>query len=144
MTLVAALRVLLKSPLVGIKFNICSFGSGYTFLWRGTHLCDEYSLAEALKSWSMSRTRKRRKSSATAAAPSSAWRAFAPSVTCGASMFGAATDGEVSNYVHDLSQDLAIDVAVNYDEESTIKMKDGNDDNDQLQKFIALQTFAGF
>ena len=48
-TLVAALRVLLKSFPVGIKFNICSFGSGYSFLWEKSHNYDENSLAEALK-----------------------------------------------------------------------------------------------
>lgn len=31
--LVSALRVFLKSLPIGIKFNICSFGSGNTFLW---------------------------------------------------------------------------------------------------------------
>lgn len=47
-TLVAARRVLLKSLPVGINFNIRAFGSGYTFLWRKSHVYDEVSLAEAL------------------------------------------------------------------------------------------------
>lgn len=48
-TLVAALRVLLKSLPVGIKFNICAFGSTHEFLWKQSHAYDEKSLTEALK-----------------------------------------------------------------------------------------------
>ena len=47
-TLVAALRVLLKSLPVGLKFNICAFGSDYSFLWQKSHIYNENSLKQAL------------------------------------------------------------------------------------------------
>ena len=47
--LVAALRVILKSLPVGISFNICSYGSGQTFLWKNSHVYDDTSLAAAFK-----------------------------------------------------------------------------------------------
>lgn len=49
LTLVGALRVLLKSLAVGMKFNICAFGSIPKFLWEKSHVYDEQSLAEALR-----------------------------------------------------------------------------------------------
>lgn len=48
-TLVAALRVFLKSLLVGIKFNICFFGSSHTFLFDKSQEYDRNSLAKALE-----------------------------------------------------------------------------------------------
>jgi hypothetical protein len=47
-TLVAALRIFLKSLPVGVKFNICSFGSNYTFLWPKSKTYDQSSLQTAL------------------------------------------------------------------------------------------------
>lgn len=44
-----ALRVFLKSLRVGVKFNICSFGSSYSFLWKKSKSYDETSLKEAMK-----------------------------------------------------------------------------------------------
>ena len=48
-TLVAALRILLKSLPVGMKFNICVFGSRQHFLWQKSHTYNEASLDEALR-----------------------------------------------------------------------------------------------
>lgn len=48
-TLVAALRILLKSLPIDIKFNICAFGSGHTLLWERSQKYDQNSLTEALK-----------------------------------------------------------------------------------------------
>jgi hypothetical protein len=49
-TLVAALKVFLKSlPANGTKFNICSFGSRYSFLFKKSKTYDESSLKEALE-----------------------------------------------------------------------------------------------
>lgn len=48
-TLVAALRIFLKSLLVGIKFNICFFGSSHTFLFEKSQAYDRNSLAKALE-----------------------------------------------------------------------------------------------
>ncbi|KAI5301857.1 hypothetical protein KEM56_001281 [Ascosphaera pollenicola] len=46
-TLKKALRVFLKSLPVGIKFNLCGFGSDYSFLWDASRTYDEASLQEA-------------------------------------------------------------------------------------------------
>ncbi|KAF2156335.1 hypothetical protein K461DRAFT_318910 [Myriangium duriaei CBS 260.36] len=46
--LITALRVFLKSLPVGVKFNICSFGSGHSFLFQKSKTYDQYSLKEAL------------------------------------------------------------------------------------------------
>lgn len=48
-TLQAALRVFLKSLPVGIKFNICSFGSSHSFMWKKSQTYDASSLKAALK-----------------------------------------------------------------------------------------------
>jgi hypothetical protein len=47
-TLVAALKIFLKSLPVGVKFNICSFGSNYDFLWPKSKTYDQSSLQKAL------------------------------------------------------------------------------------------------
>ncbi|KAF7128279.1 hypothetical protein CNMCM5793_002821 [Aspergillus hiratsukae] len=47
-TLKSALRVFLKSLPVGVFFNICSFGSSYSFLWPKSLLYTAESLREAL------------------------------------------------------------------------------------------------
>ncbi|KAJ6095379.1 hypothetical protein N7486_006125 [Penicillium sp. IBT 16267x] len=47
-TLQGALRVFLKSLPLGVCFNICSFGSGYSFLWASSKAYDKSSLQEAL------------------------------------------------------------------------------------------------
>ncbi|PWY94656.1 hypothetical protein BO94DRAFT_457694, partial [Aspergillus sclerotioniger CBS 115572] len=47
-TLQLALRVFLKSLPVGIPFNICSFGSDYSFLWKRSRAFDASTLPEAL------------------------------------------------------------------------------------------------
>jgi hypothetical protein len=47
-TLVAALKIFLKSLPVGVKFNICSFGSNYTFLWPKSKTYDQSSLQTGL------------------------------------------------------------------------------------------------
>jgi hypothetical protein len=44
-----ALRIFLKSLPVGVKFNICSFGSNYDFLWPKSRTYDQDSLAAASK-----------------------------------------------------------------------------------------------
>jgi len=49
-TLVAALKVFLKSIPVGCMFNICSFGSKHSFLWSESKIYDEETLAEAIAS----------------------------------------------------------------------------------------------
>ena len=49
-TLVAALRVFLKSLPVGVKFNICYFGSSHSFLFPESQVYDQQSLGKALKS----------------------------------------------------------------------------------------------
>ena len=49
-TLVAALRVFLKSLPVGIKFNICYFGNRHSFLFPGSQAYGQESLGKALKS----------------------------------------------------------------------------------------------
>ena len=49
-TLVASLRVFLKSLPVGIKFNICYFGSTHSFLFPESPLYDQKSLEKALGS----------------------------------------------------------------------------------------------
>ena len=49
-TLVSALKVFLKSlPINGVKFNICSFGSNHTFLFKKSKTYDQSSLDEALR-----------------------------------------------------------------------------------------------
>ncbi|KAI9815403.1 MAG: hypothetical protein M1832_005473 [Thelocarpon impressellum] len=48
-TLISALKVFLKSLPVGVKFNICSFGSSFTFLWPRSKTYDRSSLTEAVK-----------------------------------------------------------------------------------------------
>ncbi|KAI4205079.1 MAG: hypothetical protein LQ350_000706 [Teloschistes chrysophthalmus] len=47
-TLVSALRVFLKSLPVGVKFNICSFGSTSSFLWPKSQVYSRDSVNEAL------------------------------------------------------------------------------------------------
>jgi len=47
-TLIDALKIFLKSLPVGVKFNICSFGSNYTFLWPKSKSYDQSSLQTAL------------------------------------------------------------------------------------------------
>ncbi|KAL8769312.1 MAG: hypothetical protein Q9209_004694 [Squamulea sp. 1 TL-2023] len=47
-TLVSALKVFLKSLPVGVKFNICSFGSTHSFLWPKSQAYSRDSVAEAL------------------------------------------------------------------------------------------------
>ncbi|RMZ77011.1 hypothetical protein DV738_g4613, partial [Chaetothyriales sp. CBS 135597] len=48
-TLVAAMKVFLKSlPVNGVKFNVCSFGSTFSFLFEHSRTYDESSLEEAL------------------------------------------------------------------------------------------------
>ncbi len=49
-TLVAALRVFLKSLPVGIRFNICYFGSSYSLLFPESQVYDQESLGKALES----------------------------------------------------------------------------------------------
>ena len=49
-TLIAALRVFLKSLPVGIKFNICYFGDFYSFLFPESQVYDQNSLEKALRS----------------------------------------------------------------------------------------------
>ncbi|KAL3678817.1 hypothetical protein R1sor_021773 [Riccia sorocarpa] len=44
-----ALKVFLKSLPVGVKFNICSFGSQYSFLWPKSRPYDQDNLNAALK-----------------------------------------------------------------------------------------------
>ncbi|PVH92223.1 hypothetical protein DM02DRAFT_295867 [Periconia macrospinosa] len=48
-TLVAALKIFLKSIPVGCMFNICSFGSQFEFLWEKSQLYDQDSLATAIR-----------------------------------------------------------------------------------------------
>lgn len=43
-----ALKVFLKSLPVGVKFNICSFGSAYSFLWEKSRTYNRERLEEAL------------------------------------------------------------------------------------------------
>ncbi|KAJ5183359.1 hypothetical protein N7492_000975 [Penicillium capsulatum] len=47
-TLKSALKVFLKSLPVGVCFNICSFGSQHSFLWRSSKVYDSSSLQEAM------------------------------------------------------------------------------------------------
>ncbi|KAH8686558.1 von Willebrand factor type A domain-containing protein [Ilyonectria robusta] len=47
--LVAALNIFLKSLPVGVKFNICSFGSSFTFLWPKSKTYSQESLDEAVR-----------------------------------------------------------------------------------------------
>ncbi|KAF2095458.1 VIT-domain-containing protein [Rhizodiscina lignyota] len=48
-TLVSALKVFLKSLPVGVKFNICSFGSHHDFLWPKSKSYSQSALDEAIK-----------------------------------------------------------------------------------------------
>ncbi|EUC40488.1 hypothetical protein COCMIDRAFT_41192 [Bipolaris oryzae ATCC 44560] len=43
-----ALKVFLKSLPVGVKFNICSFGSSYSFLWEKSASYNQQTLEEAM------------------------------------------------------------------------------------------------
>ncbi|KAF7560230.1 hypothetical protein G7046_g3938 [Stylonectria norvegica] len=47
--LIEALRVFLKSMPVGVKFNICSFGTGHDFLWPKSQTYSQESLNKATK-----------------------------------------------------------------------------------------------
>ncbi|KAL8900275.1 MAG: hypothetical protein Q9192_001147 [Flavoplaca navasiana] len=47
-TLISALKVFLKSLPVGVKFNICSFGSDHTFLWHKSQAYSRDSVTDAL------------------------------------------------------------------------------------------------
>ena len=49
-TLINALRIFLKSLPVGIKFNICYFGSSHSFLFPESQVYDQNSLEKALRS----------------------------------------------------------------------------------------------
>ncbi|KAF9638775.1 putative von willebrand domain containing protein [Lasiodiplodia theobromae] len=48
-TAVQALKVFLKSLPVGVKFNICSFGSHFDFLWPRSQSYSQASLEEAIR-----------------------------------------------------------------------------------------------
>ena len=48
-TLRSALRVFLKSLPVGVKFNVCSFGSSHSFMWEKSRTYDADSLQEAMQ-----------------------------------------------------------------------------------------------
>ncbi|KAI4643011.1 hypothetical protein J4E93_007080 [Alternaria ventricosa] len=48
-TLVSALKVFLKSIPIGCMFNICSFGSNYSFLWKQSQLYGQDTLEEAIR-----------------------------------------------------------------------------------------------
>ncbi|KAL8698188.1 MAG: hypothetical protein Q9201_006712 [Fulgogasparrea decipioides] len=47
-TLISALKVFIKSLPFGVKFNICSFGSTYSFLWPKSEAYSRDSMNEAL------------------------------------------------------------------------------------------------
>ncbi|KAK7957350.1 uncharacterized protein PG986_006572 [Apiospora aurea] len=44
-----ALQLFVKSLTVGVKFNICSFGSRHSFLWNRSRTYDSASMAEAMQ-----------------------------------------------------------------------------------------------
>lgn len=46
---IQALKVFLKSLPVGVKFNICSFGSSYSFLWPKSVTYNQQTLDEAIR-----------------------------------------------------------------------------------------------
>ncbi|KAI4622487.1 uncharacterized protein J4E87_006429 [Alternaria ethzedia] len=48
-TLVSALKVFLKSIPIGCMFNICSFGSSHSFLWKQSQLYGQDTLEEAIR-----------------------------------------------------------------------------------------------
>lgn len=48
-TVISALKVFLKSLPVGVKFNICSFGSTHSFLWPKSKVYTQDSLNEAVR-----------------------------------------------------------------------------------------------
>ncbi|KAI4620240.1 hypothetical protein J4E80_004766 [Alternaria sp. BMP 0032] len=48
-TLVSALKVFLKSIPIGCTFNICSFGSSHSFLWKKSQLYGQDTLEEAIR-----------------------------------------------------------------------------------------------
>ncbi|RDL38783.1 uncharacterized protein BP5553_03123 [Venustampulla echinocandica] len=47
--LVSAMKVFLKSMPAGVKFNICSFGSSFSFLWPNSQSYTADNLAEAIR-----------------------------------------------------------------------------------------------
>ncbi|KAM5347225.1 hypothetical protein ACJ41O_010230 [Fusarium nematophilum] len=47
--LVSALKIFLKSLPVGVKFNICSFGTRYKFLWKKSKTYSQDTLDEAMR-----------------------------------------------------------------------------------------------
>lgn len=47
--IIGALQIFLKSLPVGIKFNICSFGSRFSFLWENSQTYNEETLNEAIE-----------------------------------------------------------------------------------------------
>ncbi|KAI1169527.1 von Willebrand factor type A domain-containing protein [Nemania sp. FL0916] len=48
-TVIKAMTILLKSLPVGVKFNICSFGDRYSFLWPRSKSYDDETLSQALQ-----------------------------------------------------------------------------------------------
>ncbi|KAI4954772.1 hypothetical protein J4E86_006082 [Alternaria arbusti] len=48
-TLVSALKVFLKSIPIGCMFNICSFGSSHSFLWKESQLYGQDTLEDAIR-----------------------------------------------------------------------------------------------
>jgi Vault protein inter-alpha-trypsin domain/von Willebrand factor type A domain len=48
-TLISALKVFLKSIPLGVKFNICSFGSSYSMLWKRSQTYDQTTLKSAIE-----------------------------------------------------------------------------------------------
>ena len=48
-TLINALKIFLKSLPTGVKFNICSFGSHYSFLWERSKSYSQATLEEAMR-----------------------------------------------------------------------------------------------
>jgi hypothetical protein len=46
---IQALKVFLKSLPIGVKFNICSFGSSYSFLWKKSVTYSQTTLDEAIR-----------------------------------------------------------------------------------------------
>lgn len=48
-TLKSALRVFLKSLPIGVKFNICSFGSEHSFLWPKSQAYSQSTLTDAMR-----------------------------------------------------------------------------------------------
>ena len=48
-TLISALRIFLKSLPIGVRFNICSFGSGHSLLWPKSRAYSQSTLTEAMR-----------------------------------------------------------------------------------------------